>query len=206
MAFQSKITPLVLLLGSGSLLIAAPINFNFKDPKGVNTVVFKTDAPLESINGTANGISGTVAFDPDNPGAVKGKLLVAAVSLHVANPMMKQHLHGENWMEVAKYPEITFEVVSAKNVKSEGSASSMDVTGNLTIKGVTKTLTVPVKLTYLKDKLKARVPNMEGDLLVLRANFTIRRSDFGINAAKFEEKVSDEIELNLSLAGMTTGS
>jgi len=107
---------------------------------------------------------------------------------------------------VAKYPEITFEVVSAKNVKSEGSASSMDVTGNLTIKGVTKTLTVPVKLTYLKDKLKARVPNMEGDLLVLRANFTIRRSDFGINAAKFEEKVSDEIELNLSLAGMTTRS
>jgi len=206
MAFQSKITPLVLLLGSGSLLIAAPINFNFKDPKGVNTVVFKTDAPLESINGTANGISGTVAFDPDNPGAVKGKLLVAAVSLHVANPMMKQHLHGENWMEVAKYPEITFEVVSAKNVRSEGSASSMDVTGNLTIKGVTKTLTVPVKLTYLKDKLKARVPNMEGDLLVLRANFTIRRSDFGINAAKFEEKVSDEIELNLSLAGMTTRS
>ncbi len=206
MAFQSKITPLAVLLGSGSLLIAAPINFNFKDPKGVNTVVFKTDAPLESINGTANGISGTVAFDPDNPGAVKGKLLVAAVSLHVANPMMKQHLHGENWMEVAKYPEITFEVVSAKNVKSEGSASSMDVTGNLTIKGVTKTLTVPVKLTYLKDKLKARVPNMEGDLLVLRANFTIRRSDFGINAAKFEEKVSDEIELNLSLAGMTTRS
>src|SRR5437870_4010961 len=111
MSFHFKTVPVVCLLCSCSLLVASPVNFNFKDPKGVNNVVFKTDAPLESINGTAHDISGTVAFDPDNPGAVKGKLLVAAVSLHVANPMMKQHLHGENWMEVAKYPEITFEVV-----------------------------------------------------------------------------------------------
>jgi polyisoprenoid-binding protein YceI len=58
-----------------------------------------------------------------------------------------------------------------------------------------------VKLTYLKDKLGARVPNMKGDLLVLRATFTVKRSDFGINAGTFEEKVSDAIELNLSVAG-----
>jgi len=206
MSFHGPMVSLALLSCSCGVLVAAPIQFNFKDPKGVNNIVFKTDAPLESINGTASGVSGSVTFDPDLPGTVKGKLVVAAASLHVANPMMKEHLHGENWMEVAKYPEITFEVVSANHVKSEGNVSTMDVTGNLTIKGVTKSLTVPVKLTYLKDKLKARVPNKEGDLLVLRTSFTIRRNDFGINAAKFEEKVSNEIELNLSLAGMAPRS
>ena len=206
MNFHRPVASIVLLLGSCSVLVAAPIQFNFKDPKGVNNVVFKTDALLESINGTANGVSGSVTFDPAMPGTVKGKLVVAAASLHVANPMMKEHLHGENWMEVAKYPEITFDVVSANNVKSEGNVSTMDVTGNLTIKGVTKSLTVPVKLTYLKDKLKARVPNKEGDLLVLRTNFTIKRNDFRINAAKVEDKVSNEIELNLSLAGMAPRS
>ena len=72
----------------------------------------------------------------------------------------------------------------------------------MSIKGVTKPVTVPVKLTYLKDKLKARGgSNKDGDLLVLRASFVIKRSDYGINAAKFEEKVSDEIELTFSLAG-----
>src|ERR1043166_4780573 len=198
MSFQRDLASAVLLLWSCSATLAAPIAFNFKDPKGVNTVVFKTDALLESINGTANGVSGTVTFDPDNPGAVKGRLVVAAASLHVPNPMMKEHLHGESWLEVGKYPDIAFDLVSVKNVKTEGTISTMDVTGNLTIKGVTRSVTAPVKLTYLKDKLKARVPNKEGDLLVLRTNFTIRRADFGINTAKFEEKVSNEIELNLS--------
>ena len=205
MSFQSHFAS-VALLCSCSVALAAPINFTFKDPKGVNTVVFKTDALLESINGTANGVSGTVTFDPEAPGTLKGKLIVSAASLHVPNPIMKEHLHGDAWMEVAKYPDIMFDVVSVKNVKSENNVSTMDVTGNLTIKGISKSLTVPVKLTYLKDKLKARVPDKDGDLLVLRTNFTIRRNDFGINPAKFEEKVSNEIELNLSLAGMAPRS
>ena len=62
---------------------------------------------------------------------------------------------------------------------------------------------MPAKVTYLKDKLKARGgSNKEGDLLVVRASFAIKRTDYGINAAKFEEKVSNEIELTFSLAGM----
>src|SRR2546430_1265819 len=74
----------MLILGLvGTTLVAAPIEFDFKDPKGVNNVIFKTDAPLESINGTATGISGKVTFDPDNPGAIKGKIVVQSSSLHV---------------------------------------------------------------------------------------------------------------------------
>src|SRR6266511_1531863 len=97
---------------------AAPIEFDFKDPKGVNNGVFKTDAPLESINGTATGISGKVTFDPVNPGAVKGKIVVQSSSPHPANPLQKEHLHGDKWLDVAKNPEISFEVESAKNVKT----------------------------------------------------------------------------------------
>ena len=40
--------------------LAAPLTFDFKDPKGVNNAVFKLDAPLEAINGSANGILGKV--------------------------------------------------------------------------------------------------------------------------------------------------
>src|ERR1051326_7375144 len=179
---------------------AAPLEFDFKDPKGVNNVVFKTDAPLESINGTATGISGGVTFDPDNTGAVKGNIYVQANSLHLGNPMQKEHLHGDKWLDVAKYPEITFEVESAKNVRTEGNATSADVTGKMSLHGVAKAITVPVKMTYLKDKLKART-GKEGDLLVIRASFKIKRSDFAINPGQMEEKVSDDIELNLSIAG-----
>ena len=179
---------------------AAPVDFDFKDPKGVNNVIFKTDAPLESINGTATGISGTVTFDPDNPGAVRGKIIVQANSLHLGNPMQKEHLHSDKWLDVMKYPEISFEVESVKNVRTQGNVTTADVTGKMSLHGLARTITVPVKMTYLKDKLKART-GKDGDLLVIRADFKIKRSDFGINPGQMEEKVSDDIELNMSIAG-----
>lgn len=181
---------------------AAPQTFDFTDPKGVNNVVFKLDAPLEAISGSANGISGKVVFDPANPAATTGAIVVSAASLHVPNPMMKEHLHGAQWMDVAKNPEIRFTATSLKNIKTSGNTTTADVTGQFTLKGVTRELTVPVQFTYLKDKLGARTNNrQQGDLLVIRARFTIKRSDFNINPAAPQDKVADEIELTLSIAG-----
>ncbi len=180
---------------------AAPLTFDFKDPKGVNNAVFKLDAPLEAITGSANGVSGTVTFDPADPAATKGKIVVSASSLHVPNPMMKEHMHGEQWLDVAKNKEITFEAKSLSNVKTTGDNTTADATGTLTIKGVAKEVTAPVKLSYLKDKLGMRVPNQKGDLLVIRASFAVKRSDFGINPKAPEDKVADTIDLTLSIAG-----
>jgi polyisoprenoid-binding protein YceI len=180
---------------------AAPQTFDFKDPKGVNNVIFKTDAVLESINGAASGISGTVTFDPENPGATKGKIVVAAKSLTVPNKMMNEHLHSGMWMDVEKYPEITFEVKELKDVKTQGDTTRADATGTFTMRGVSKDITVPVKLTYLPGKLGARNPNAKGDLLVVRTTFDLKRSDFKINPGSGNDKVSDEINLSLSIAG-----
>jgi polyisoprenoid-binding protein YceI len=115
---------------------------------------------------------------------------------------MKEHLHSDKWMDVKKYPEIAFETTSVDKVVSAENSTVAQVTGNLTIRGQTKSITAPLKITYLPGKLKARFPMMDGDLLVLRSNFKIKRSEFGINSGAFEDKVSDEINLSLSLAGM----
>jgi polyisoprenoid-binding protein YceI len=197
---------LTLLLALSSLTLAAfaaPLTFDFKDPKGVNNVVFKTDAPLESINGTATGVSGTVTFDPADPASLKGKIVVEAKSLRVPNSMMQGHLQSDKWLDVAKYPDITFDVISLENVKTTDNKTTADVTGTFTLHGVANKITVPAKITYLKDKLKDRLPQLNGDLLVLRATFIIKRGDYGINKAAFEDKVSDEVELTLSLAGQS---
>ena len=181
--------------------LATPLTFDFKDPKGVNNAVFKLDAPLEAIPGSASGVSGTVTFDPAHPGATIGKIVVDAATLTVPNPMMKEHLHGPMWLDVTKNKEITFEAKELKNVRTTGDSTTADASGALTIKGVAKDVTVPVSLTFLPGKLGQRVPKMEGDLLVIRAKFTVRRSDFGINPGAPAEKVSNEIELTLSIAG-----
>ena len=197
----TKTITLLTLASLTGAALAAPQSFEFKDPKGVNNAVFELDAPLEAIHGSASGISGTVTFDPADPSATKGRLVVAASSLHVPNPMMKEHLRGESWLDVAKHKDITFETTALGNVKTEGDTTTADVTGTLTIKGVSREVTVPVKFSYLKDKLGLRVPNQRGDLLVIRAHFTIRRSDFGINPQAPTDKVSDTIDLTLSIAG-----
>ena len=171
-----------------SLSLAAPMDFDFKDPKGVNNAVFKLDAPLEAISGNATGISGSVSFDPAAPGATKGKIVVASSSLHLGNPMQLQHLKGDKWLDVAKFPDISFEAKELKNVKTAGDTTTADARGSFTLKGVTKDITIPVKLTYLKDKLSARIPNLKGDLLVIRSTFTIKRSDYGINPGQGEDK------------------
>jgi polyisoprenoid-binding protein YceI len=196
------VSSLVVALGASTLAAtAAPLTFDFKDPKGVNNVVFKTDAPLESINGTGGGISGTIVFDPAKPATTTGKIELATASLTVGSPMQKEHLHGPNWLDVTNHPTITFEAVKLANVKTEGDKTTADVSGKLTVKGVTKDVTVPVTFTYLPGKLGSRVQNAKGDLLVVRSHFEIKRSDYGLNAGKMEDKVSDIIELTLSIAG-----
>ena len=197
---KGKLVWLLILSVAPGVLSADSIKFDFRDPKKVNNVVFLMDAPLESINGTATGVSGTVSFDPANPAATTGKIVLATSSLHVDNPVMKKHMLDEGWMHVSKFPTIEFVAVKMTNVKTSGTTIIATIAGKLTVKGVTKKVSVPVRLTYLKGMLikRNRVP---GDLLVLRCDFTIKRSDYGINAGNNEEKVSDEIELKLRVAG-----
>ncbi|MCS7090422.1 MAG: YceI family protein [Verrucomicrobiota bacterium] len=181
---------------------SAPLAFDFRDPKGVNHVVFHLDAPLESISGTATGISGTVMFDPENPASTRGRIVVSAESLHVPNPIMKEHLHGAQWMDVKRFPEIVFELETLDGIRQEGADLVAKARGRMTIRDVTRSMEVPVRLTYLKDKLGARTHGkMNGDLLVVRARFTLRRSDFNINPGASSDTVADEIQLTLSLAG-----
>jgi len=197
---KTKFTLLAFIALAGAAL-AAPQTFDFKDPKGINNAGFKLDAPLEAINGSASGISGAVTFDPGIPGATKGKIIVATASLMLPNPMQKQHMLSDKWLDAAKYPEISFESKEFKKVQTAGDTTTADVTGTFILKGVSKEITVPVKLTYMKDKLGQRVPDQKGDLLVIRASFTIKRGDFNINPGQFEDKVSDAIEITLSIAG-----
>ncbi len=187
--------------GLTSSVYAADATFDFKDPKGVNNVTFKLDAPLESISGSANGFSGTVTTDPETLANFSGKLVVSVDSLQVPNPMMNGHLHSEMWLDAKKFPEITFEIKKVSGVQKSGPTATGEVTGVLTLHGVSKEITVPAKVTYLPGRMKDRVPNTDGDLLVIRTEFTVNRSDYGIQAGQNTDKVSEEIKISLAVAG-----
>lgn len=193
----------LLSVASAGLLGAAPHSFDFKDPKGVNAIQFHLDSVLEPISGTAGGVTGTVSFDPANPAATSGKIVVATNSLTVSNAMMTDHLRGDKWLDAAAHPEIVFEVTKLDNVKTAGNDTTATATGKFTIKGVTKEISVPVKLTYLAGAFGKRInkPELGGDLLVIRGEYTILRADYGIQPGKNEDKVNPEITLKLAIVG-----
>jgi polyisoprenoid-binding protein YceI len=114
---------------------------------------------------------------------------------------MKQHLQSPMWVDVAKYPEITFEIKELKNAKTEGDKITADAVGTFKLKDVSKEVTMPVTLNYLKGKLADRVPGQNGDLLVVKTSFDIKRSDYNVNSHNNEDKVADKIELTLGVVG-----
>jgi polyisoprenoid-binding protein YceI len=201
---MKKLSTLLALASFNLAAFAATVTFDFKDPQGKNNVEFKTVAPAETITGTATNVSGTVTFDPASPGSLKGKIVVAAKSMHVPNGMMQTHLHSATWLDVDKFPEISFETTKVENVKTEGDKTTCDLTGMFMLHGVAKEITAKgVAITYQKDKLKQLMPNLQGDLLVIKASFIVKRGDFGINAGKNEDKVANDINLTLNIAGMS---
>ena len=197
---QKLITTLLLtaLMSSAS---AATV-FDFEDPKGVNNIRFDLDAPLEAISGTGNGISGTITFDPDNPAATSGRIVLQTASLMVPNASMREHLHGENWLNASANPEIVFEAVTVEVKNQDGNRVETHVTGNLTLNGVTREITVPVSFTHLPDRLADRTGGrMQGDLLVVRSQFSVNRADFNIRKGQTLDTVAEQIELNMAVAG-----
>lgn len=195
----SMISTTLIFTGMAS---AAATTFDFKDPKGANTIAFILDSTLEPIMGVASGISGSISFDPENPKATSGKFVVQTKSLHIENKGMKETLHGDDWLDAAKNPNIEFNIKKITDAKTaDKDTHELTMVGDLTIKGVTKEVTAPVKITYLPGKLSERTSKMKGDLLVVRSSFVIKRSDFNIKPDMDGKVVANDIELRVSIAG-----
>lgn len=196
-SIHASLLSLALAVSAG----AAPLAFDFNDPKGVNAIQFTLDSVLEPIVGTANGVTGTVSFDPAAPAATTGKIVVSAKSLVVPNATQAGHLQGKDWLDTATHGDITFELAKLADVKTSGTETTGTATGKFTLKGVTKEISVPVKLTYLADALGKRVPGTNGDLLVVRGEFSIKRGDYGIQPGQNEEMVNPVVKLNVAIVG-----
>ena len=191
------------LLAAGSAR-GAGTEFDFKDPKGVNSISFTLDPLVEPFTGVASGISGKATFDPADPKATKGTITVEAKSLHLMNKGMQDTLQGPDWLDVQKNPTIEFAIEKVTDSKPAGdNAFELTVVGDMTCHGVTNELTVPVRATYLAGKLNERMSKMTGDLLILRTSFSIKRTDFGIKPDMTDTVVAEEIQVRVAIAGVS---
>ena len=199
-----RLLTLIFLLATAFDLHAAPKSFDFKDPKGVNHVMFMLDAPLEFISGNGNDIYGMVEFDKEHPEKTNGEIRLAVSSLSVSSQKMTNVMKGKKWLNLAKNKEIYFKFDSIKVNKEEDAVVHADATGVLTLMGISKEVTAPVRIT-LAEGVAGKRSNSKTDtrdLLVVRSDFDIKLDTFGLilNAAT-KLKVANDVQIKVVIAG-----
>jgi len=134
-----------------------------------------------------NKTSGKVVFDK---AAKTGSVDVAIdmKSVDTGSALFNEHIQGEDYLDTTKFPTATFKSTS---VKFEGD-KPVAVDGKLTIKGVTK----PVTLTISSFQATPH-PMMKRDAIGANAVTTIKRSDF--NAGKNAPYVGDEVTISIAI-------
>ena len=95
---------------------------------------------VANVRGEFSGISGTVTIDPDNPANSRVDTTIPTASIHTRDQQRDTHLKSADFLDVEKYPAITF---ASKKVSASG--DEWKVTGDLTIHGVTKEVTLEVE-------------------------------------------------------------
>jgi polyisoprenoid-binding protein YceI len=123
------------------------------------------------VHGRFDAISGTLSYDPANPAADKVSITIKADSISTGVPQMEGHLKSPEILDAVQFPTLGF--VSKSFAKTgEG---TYDISGDLTIHGVTKPITVHATRTGLSTHAFKKVP-----LVGFETTFEITRADYGV--------------------------
>jgi polyisoprenoid-binding protein YceI len=174
------------------------------DKVGNNQFTWTSDAPLEKIKGTAEGVTGSFTIDPKNLGSLRGSISADVKTMKTGNGTRDGHLQSAQWLDAGKYPTISFTINSVGNVKASGNTATGTATGTFTMHGVSKTVSVPFKLTYLDASAKTRA-RAAGDLVMINADFNVSLKDFNVAGSKgvVGSKVGETIAVSAQLFGAT---
>ncbi len=175
--------------------------FNFNNELK-NQATFFSTTPLEDVEGIANDATGSVTFDLAGfAETLSGTFEVKVASMKTGIPLRDQHLQSANWLDAEEYPAIKFEISSVENVKQiADNKLEADVKGSFSLHGVTNPITAKSTVTYL-DESEATKKRAPGDLLVVKAEFNVKLSDFEVENNIIGNKVAEDIEVTVNLVG-----
>jgi len=182
----------LLLFTALCVSLTAQANDAFKIDPSRSTIAFKVRHMLGSAKGNFSKFAGTIEVDRDHPEQSSVTVAIDAASIDTGIAKRDAHLRGELF-NVAKYPEITFK---SRRVKQTG-ANSGEITGDLTMRGVTRSITLKVQLMSNPEAL---TKNATSRWRVTTAPF--RRSQFGLLFSKSAETVSmiaDEVAVDIEI-------
>ena len=141
---------------------------------------------VSTVRGAFTKVSGSATYDPTDPAKTTLNATIDATTVDTRVQMRDNDLRSPNFLDVQKYPTITFQ---SKQVKSAGSGK-LQISGELTMHGVTKEVLLDV------DGPSAPIKDPWGNQRIgASASTKVNRKDFGINGAA--GAVGDEISITI---------
>ena len=173
---------------------------------------------VSTVTGEFTDYSGTIQFDPKDPSAFMSEVTIKTASIDTRQKERDHHLRSADFFDAEKFPVISFkskkltpgsgalEKPRDPTVGAPGLADTMNpqlfigvyrLTGDLTMHGVTKEISIPVMISG-----PVKSP-MGGEVIGLSGETTINRQDFGISWNKALDSggwmVGDEVKISVNL-------
>jgi polyisoprenoid-binding protein YceI len=194
MLMRKAFTAVLLALALAGNAQAAPQSWTI-DPNH-SQVGFSIRHFFSKVPGNFTKFSGTIVYDPAKPTASSVKAEIDAASIDTRNEKRDGHLKSEDFFFVEKYPTWTFESTKV----TPAADGKLSVEGNLTMRGVTKPVTLDVSFL-------GAGPSMNGEQ---RSGFEvagkINRKDFGIMWNKTLDQggtmLGDDVDIRISVEGV----
>jgi polyisoprenoid-binding protein YceI len=155
-------------------------------------------AMVTKVRGAFNEFDGTATIDSDDPSKSHVAVTIQVASVDTRNEQRDGHLRANDFLDAERYPQITF---ASTAIASRG-GNDFEVTGDLTIKGVTRSITFPLEFQgEAKDPFGNTRVGFEGSA-------SINRSDYGVSWNAVLETggvlVSEKITLEFEISAIKT--
>lgn len=149
------------------------------------------------VRGRFSDFQGSLRYDEKDLTKTSITLSIDVTSIDTGNAERDKDLQSENWFGAMTYPKISF-----ISKKAEITTSGLRITGDLTIRGITKAITIPL------EKPSGVVKDGRGDSqIIFTGALTLNRRDFGVEGKNwdgFKEGIigiSDEVSIELTILG-----
>lgn len=171
---------------SSTLALAAPVDYKI-DPTHTATVFSWNHFGFSTPSANFSDIQGVIKVDNAKPANSSVDVTIPVSSVNTNVPALDKEFQQEGWFNAAKYPNITF-----KSTKVETKDKKhFKITGNLTVKGITKPVVLDAVLNNQGEHPMAKVP-----AIGFNATTSFNRSEFGIG--NYVPNVGDKITVNIT--------
>ena len=183
---------------------ATATNFDFQPMARLNKIEVGLSKGEQfgfgQLRGSFKSMTGNINFIVEDPTRSTGRVLLDARALQFGFHKVNLDAHEENWMHSRLYPEISFQLQRLEQCRWEKRILRARAHGSLLLKGVSKKISLPVSIQYLRGE-RRKYDGKRGDMLYLEGQLPLSRTEFEISPGQMFDLIKDRITVKISLVG-----